>query len=159
MFFTQSEISRVCQQGESVRVTFYLTRVQERLRDSAKTLQQVNNSGELGVQISSFKYVTEQPIFQGKFRTHSRPLGEFFQGSTSHLPNLILENSSHEVLLSLSACSALVCLFRFSDLKTRIILLPNNKSFNFIRNEASHINKCSRFLIHILKVVVLIFKF
>lgn len=48
--------------------------------------------------------------------------------------------------------------FRLFWSQYKRILLTTNHLSNFLRNEASHISKCSRFLILILKVSVLIFK-
>lgn len=107
------------------------------------------------IQTSSVRYTILKVLFNDNVRTHSRLLGEFFKGSTSHLPALTLEMSFTSVCMPYTHLS-----FSGSfDLKARkFFCLTTNSLSNFLKNEASHISKGSRFLILSLKVAVLIFR-
>lgn len=108
------------------------------------------------IQTSPFRYPALKPLF----RTHSRLLGKFFWGSVSHLPDLTLEILFHmKFSYLLSACPALICFFRLFGPKARVILLSQQQIICLTSSGMRFPHKrYSRFLIHILSVVVLIFK-
>lgn len=98
--------------------------------------------------------------FTVKVRTHNRLLEEVFLG-LSGPPSNPYSWDVFQIKFGYLLCAgpALSCFFRLFDLKARVILyLTTNHLPNILRNEVSCIDKCSRFLMHILKVSVLIFK-